>query len=570
MIAKGTSFVRVQNSLPANRQLVHAKILLPLILFFAFAIRLWGIDYGLPYRYHVDEQAYIPHAARLCGGELDLPAYSFGPNLYLITLCAVDAVTYATGLVMGVWYTPLQFRSAYEADPTVLYVANRAVSAFTGTATVWLIYLLGRRLAGRQVGLTAAAFLAVAFLHVRDSHYAVPDVYATFWIVLTAYAADHVYQKNTLKGWIFAGMAAGIAAGVKFTALTAITMPITAFILHISDDRRAQHNIRIIHVVSRLALICVSFGAGFIIGYPNVLEFTVNSEKLLADLTYQLNFMQEVLYKIEAHALPAPLFYFWSLSWALGLPLAIIGLIGVGYTIYKCGYRSMIFLVFVASYYLLISTATWYTAHYALPLIPFLCLFAAVFVVDRIRQVNLSRYRLWVSWLLPLLILLPSLMSVVKSNHLLTTTDTRTLAKGWIESNIPEGAQIGRSVYASWVPSLSTREELAPQSTQTYEVAISGYDLSEYTLDHYRQAGVEYLVTSSFVTELAWRDQNREVQKQQWYESLAARAILLQEFRPTTRTQDVPFIHDEVYGAAISLWQRDRPGPTIKIYRISP
>jgi hypothetical protein len=30
----------------------------------------------------------------------------------------------------------------------------------------------------------------------------------------------------------------------------------------------------------------------------------------------------------------------------------------------------------------------------------------------------------------------------------------------------------------------------------------------------------------------------------------------------------VTFIFDEIYGPAISLWQRERPGPTIKVYRL--
>lgn len=29
-----------------------------------------------------------------------------------------------------------------------------------------------------------------------------------------------------------------------------------------------------------------------------------------------------------------------------------------------------------------------------------------------------------------------------------------------------------------------------------------------------------------------------------------------------------PFIFDEIYGSEVSLWQRERPGPTIKVCRV--
>ena len=48
-----------------------------------------------------------------------------------------------------------------------------------GTASVYLVYRLGRVAYGRPVGLLAALFLAVEPLHVKYSHIAVTDVPAT-------------------------------------------------------------------------------------------------------------------------------------------------------------------------------------------------------------------------------------------------------------------------------------------------------------------------------------------------------------------------------------------------------
>ena len=65
-------------------------------------------------------------------------------------------------------------------------MARTAVVA--GTATVGLLYRLGVALADRRTAWGAAIFLAVAPLHVRDSHYVKHDVPATLAIVI-AYGA---------------------------------------------------------------------------------------------------------------------------------------------------------------------------------------------------------------------------------------------------------------------------------------------------------------------------------------------------------------------------------------------
>jgi hypothetical protein len=61
------------------------------------------------------------------------------------------------------YYTLLHFWMGLGDDAATV----RSFSAFTGTLTIPAIYLLGRRLAGRNVGLLAALILALAPFHVR-------------------------------------------------------------------------------------------------------------------------------------------------------------------------------------------------------------------------------------------------------------------------------------------------------------------------------------------------------------------------------------------------------------------
>ena len=69
-------------------------------------------------------------------------------------------------------------------DPGPYFLLGRLLSVAMGTASVYLVYRLGRDGFGRAAGLLAALFLAVAPLHVAYSHMAVTDVTAVAFSLL--------------------------------------------------------------------------------------------------------------------------------------------------------------------------------------------------------------------------------------------------------------------------------------------------------------------------------------------------------------------------------------------------
>jgi hypothetical protein len=50
---------------------------------------------------------------------------------------------------------------------------------------------------------------------------------------------------------------------------------------------------------------------------------------------------------------------------------------------------------------------------------------------------------------------------------------------------------------------------------------------------------------------------------------LPQQLVLIKAFSADTDGSEPPFLFDEIYGPAISLWQRERPGPTIEVYQIA-
>ena len=155
----------------------------------ALILRVIGLQYGLPAVYNPDEVAIMARALAFARGTLN-PHNFLYPTFYFYVLFAW------VGMYLGwVWLTGRvaslgALQQLYFTDPTGIYTAGRALGVAAGTATIGAVYYLAARLTDTRTGIAAAIFLAVAPLHVRDSHYVKHDVPATLAIVIAYLAID--------------------------------------------------------------------------------------------------------------------------------------------------------------------------------------------------------------------------------------------------------------------------------------------------------------------------------------------------------------------------------------------
>lgn len=103
------------------------------------------------------------------------------------------------------------------------YLVGRALSGLFDLATVWLVYLLARRILpgrGRGGALVAAGFLAFAPLSIQLSHFWAVDTFlATFSALTLLLAARHARGKSGIAGDLACGIALGLAVACKVTGL---------------------------------------------------------------------------------------------------------------------------------------------------------------------------------------------------------------------------------------------------------------------------------------------------------------------------------------------------------------
>jgi len=152
--------------LDSPRRSAPAVLALVLICVVAAAFRFIGLGWGAPYfHFHIDEH-YVFQGADMLRRSVHEAAISgkffmYGP-LTMWMLNGVRAIhdRVAAPLVLSL-----------NADQATYMIMGRAISAAFGTACVPLVYVVGRRVAGRTAGLLAALLFACAVVQLRESHF---------------------------------------------------------------------------------------------------------------------------------------------------------------------------------------------------------------------------------------------------------------------------------------------------------------------------------------------------------------------------------------------------------------
>ena len=410
---------------------------LTVILAVGFCLRLLGIDFGLPNtNCRPDEGVLVKKALAVAGGDLN-PHFFHYPSFHIYTLAALFGACYAGGWLAGLFSTPQDFLLQYFLDPSSLYLAGRVFGALLGTASVYLVYLVGRQAGGVRAGLTSAAFLSVAFLHVRDSHYLTVDVPATFYILLAAVLLLRFLQTGG-AGWLAtSALFSGIAVSTKYNAAIIIAAFAGFLCARALAHRRSGQqpgdrsgpsvSFRHAAVFAALTAAAAALGTPYALLDFNSFAADVMAERQHFASGHGLDLGRGWTYH-AATTLPA----------ALGWPLYVAALAGC-VALLRAGGAPAMLVVAAVFYYAVAGAGKTVFFRYMLPLVPFLCVAAACGMERLFAAVRMPA--LWRTAVL-LLLAAPSLYASVWLGILLQRTDTRLLAAEWIETHVPAGSRI--------------------------------------------------------------------------------------------------------------------------------
>src|SRR2546421_396202 len=245
---------------------------------------------------------------------------------------------------------PSPLTSTVQRAPTSSAVNRRRLwaaivfvflDALMGSVTVVVAFVFGRRAYGALAGFFAAVATAVAFLHVRDSHFATVDIPLTLAMIGGLYVA---YRALAMRGWrtlVLNGFLLGIATGLKYNGGLLISGIAAAEVVR----ARAQETGTIV-VVRRLA----------IIGVIGVVTLIVTSPFLVLDPSNTGRGLGYILYHLEEPTAPSIGWVELSRALWFGIDPALLaaGIGGVLVAAWRREPADWILLTFIVTYFVLI------------------------------------------------------------------------------------------------------------------------------------------------------------------------------------------------------------------------
>ena len=165
----------------------------------ALGLRLNGLNWDQGYGFHPDERDIYMRSgcmydlltdapnAQTCGYLLDVPEAQPGlPGVGTLLdkdRSPLNPHWFPLGSILI--YVMVFFRSAAELFTDLnsldMRYFGRPLSALADVGSVAMVFVLGRRLYGRGVGLLAAGLTAVSVIHIQNSHFFRPETFSVFF-----------------------------------------------------------------------------------------------------------------------------------------------------------------------------------------------------------------------------------------------------------------------------------------------------------------------------------------------------------------------------------------------------
>ena len=560
-------------------------IVLAAILLLALFIRLWAIDYGLPYegitynQVTFEESQEVLRAFKLGAGEY---AWKFGKGGLYYILFIEYGVYYAVSLAFGSVENPRDFALQIVENRTPAYVIGRVTVALMGVLTCFVVYRMGSMLHDRRVGLGAAFLGATAYFHAVFSSVINVDIGMTLalWTSLLFYL---MYERvNLTRYLVLAGVLGGV--GIAFKMPGGVIIPLVFIAIFTASKAAATFGSR----TKEFAIFFASLMVTLTIIAPEWTSGLADLQKNFAGLlgTGSKTAVADREFSETARVVSAfggqQWGYLRHLTKDYNLLLTLGALAGFALALYRRRRWDIILAGFFIGFVAVMSLADRTQAErYILPIMPAAWLLAssAVFYVAGSRK--------GVAIAAVLLIALMPSINLLQSSAEKLQPDTRVTAKEWIEAHVPDGSKIlmdgMRYRFIPSPPLNPSRESLSTKVTKASEEGAEiSRGVSDLTLSVYEEAmekipGPRYKLHS---TEHGLKVQPVSYYIDNCFDYVVTSSLITNRFRPGSRSSQISPQSAEfyaslptdprfklVYSIATRPWVQR--GPEINVYEIT-
>ena len=312
-------------------------------------------------------------------------------------------------------------------------LVGRFFSALFSTLTIPLIYVLGRRLFNRYVGLFSAFFFSFCVGVIQTAHFAVTESILIFSVVSVTLLSLLILEHPTKKiNYLLLGGLFGASLASKMSTISFLIIPLTSFFLTF-NKRDYKH--RFISIISFFVLGILIF---LILNPYTVLRF----EKFLESMRYESSVVSgalPVVYTLQFDKTFPYVFQIENFFWQMGIlaGFSVAGMI----VIFSEGIKNrnkkyILFSLFPILYFAYVGS--WHTKfiRYMDPLLPFLSISAAFFLYLLIKDFKK------LGKLISVVVVLLTILWTIAFFLIYARGQTRITASRWIYENINPGAYI--------------------------------------------------------------------------------------------------------------------------------
>jgi hypothetical protein len=536
-----------------SRSRVGTLVCLVVLVAAAVVLRVWALDLGLPnVAARPDEREMLRHTAGFPQGDLN-PRWFVYPNFFLYAVWLWEE---AVLRVRGLWIETPSYSVMLQLGLPRLLLYGRAFSALVGSATVLLVFAIGRRLGGTSLGLVAAALLAVNWLHVRDSHALKTEPLLAAAVVWSLWRLARFVEVPGPRRAALAGVAIGIATACKYPGIFLLgpAWVASALVSPRPGWRRWLPSRELVLIASVALATFLAACPYIVLDYARTLDtasflsvalYANRPEHAAAADTGMLGPLRAWLgSRALGYHVTVSLRWGCGLAFALATPLALIA---------TARTRRPFFILATAFSGLWLAIAGLSPVHlarYFTPLVPTLCLCVAAWVVGLARHPP-AKVRPAVLAAVTLLLCAEPLARSVAANRVGAETDTRVLATEWMAKNLPRTAVVAQ--LGSAIIPLIGDPELPPGVKRVLPAP------GDTDLDHLH---VTHVTTHEHVLPFSRLDPAQMA-------AVAPRLEQLAEFSPWRDGPAGAFEREDAYYVPFYDFAGvERPGPLVRVYAV--
>jgi len=343
-----------------------------LVIFFAFILRYFQLNIGLPYLYFWDEPLTASNALQMIKtGDYNPHFFKYG-SLMIYFNVLVDQLYRIYLSLTGDLATNIRIAADTGWHWTIshpnFYFWNRFLTATMGTATVFITYLISRTTCNRWTGIISALFLSVLPIHIVHSGFVTMDAPVALFVSLVAlFSTLFIHQKKIIY-FILSLICVGFATAIKYNSGLVILLPIASLIWMSYRDEIPRQKF---YWLAIPGLPSVTFF--FIMPYA-ILDFP----NFIKDVLHQINY-----YKTTGHpgATISPGWDYFAFQirefyYNIGLTGTILFAIGLAGTISRPAL--LLILLFPVSYLLFMTGMTVNFHRNFIQVYPFIAIFASI------------------------------------------------------------------------------------------------------------------------------------------------------------------------------------------------